>query len=105
MHRRHAPPTTFRCDLRGGYPSRVPLVRGGDLDRVDHRARLGGRDTRRDAGTARGELRAYVQDELVQLLAEPYFDYAADSATAGYGSLGAERAGLLRDRLKDIAAR
>ena len=54
---------------------------------------------------ARSDLRAYVQDELVELLAEPYFDYAVDSATAGYGPLGAERAILLGDRLRQLVAR
>lgn len=51
---------------------------------------------------AQSHLRAYIQDELVQLRAEPYFDYAVDSATAGYGSLGAERANVLRRRLDDL---
>lgn len=51
---------------------------------------------------AQPDLRAYIRDELVQLGAEPYFDYAVDSATAGYGSLGAERASLLRDRLEQL---
>jgi hypothetical protein len=54
---------------------------------------------------ARADLRAYVQEELVELLAEPYFDYALDSATAGYGQPGAERARLLRDRLHGLVAR
>lgn len=54
---------------------------------------------------ARSDLRAYVQDELVQLLAEPYFDYAADSATAGYGRLGVERANLLRGRVGQVVSR
>ncbi len=54
---------------------------------------------------ARPDLRAYVQEELAELMAEPYFDYSLDSATAGYGQLGAERAGLLRDRLDALVAR
>jgi hypothetical protein len=51
---------------------------------------------------AKPDLRAYVQDELVQLREEPYFDYAVDGATASYGSLGAERASLVRDRLDNL---
>lgn len=51
---------------------------------------------------AQPNLRAYVQDELVQLRAELYFDYAVDGATAGYGPLGAERASLMRGRLDDL---
>jgi hypothetical protein len=51
---------------------------------------------------AQPSLRAYVHDELVQLRAEPYFDYAVDGATAGYGPLGAERASLVRGRLDDL---
>lgn len=51
---------------------------------------------------AQPTLRAYVQDALVQLRAEPYFDYAVDGATAGYGPLGAERASLVRGRLDDL---
>lgn len=51
---------------------------------------------------ARPDLRAYVQDQLAELLAEPYFDYAVDSATAGYGPLGVERANLLRDRVDQL---
>ena len=39
---------------------------------------------------ARPDLRAYVRDELIQLRAEPYFDYAVDGATAGYGPLGVD---------------
>jgi hypothetical protein len=53
----------------------------------------------------RPDLRVYVQEELAQPLAEPYFEYSLDSATAGYGQLGAERAGLLRDRLDALVAR
>ncbi len=53
---------------------------------------------------AQSHLRVYVQDELTALLAEPYFDYALDSATAGYGALGSERAGLVRERLDRIVS-
>jgi hypothetical protein len=58
-----------------------------------------------EVNAARTDLRAYVQEELAELMAEPYFDYALDSATAGYGELGAERAGLLRDRLHELIVR
>jgi hypothetical protein len=51
---------------------------------------------------ARSDLRAYVRDELVQLQAEHYFDYAVDGATAGYGPLGADRANLVRERLQQL---
>jgi Nucleotidyl transferase AbiEii toxin, Type IV TA system len=51
---------------------------------------------------ARSDLRAYIEDELLALMAEPYFDYALESATAGYGSLAVERARLLRDRVQEI---
>ncbi len=51
---------------------------------------------------AQPHLRSYIHDELSELRVEHYFDYAIDSATAGYGPLGAERASLLRDRLDDL---
>lgn len=51
------------------------------------------------------DLRAYIRDELVQLQAEPYFDYAVDGATASYGLLGAERANLVRERLQQCVLR
>ena len=54
---------------------------------------------------ARSDLRAYVEEELARLLAEPYIDYALDSAMAGYGQLGPERAKRLRDRLGRLVAR
>lgn len=46
--------------------------------------------------------RAYVRNELTELRAEPYFDYAVDGATANYGPLGAERARLVRDRIDEL---
>jgi hypothetical protein len=49
-------------------------------------------------------LRTYVEDELTELRAEPYFDYAVDGATATYGTLGEERARLVRTRLDDLLA-
>lgn len=48
---------------------------------------------------AQPDLRTYIRDELVQLQEEPYFDYAVESATAGYGPLRADRAGVLRERV------
>jgi nucleotidyltransferase AbiEii toxin of type IV toxin-antitoxin system len=53
---------------------------------------------------AQSDLRGYVRDELARLLTEPYIDYALDSATAGYGQLGAERARLLRRRLDRLVS-
>lgn len=53
---------------------------------------------------AQPHLRAYIQDELAQLQAEPYFDYAVDGATASYGPLGVERARIVRGRLDDLLA-
>jgi len=37
------------------------------------------------------------------LTAERYFDYALESATAGYGFLSAQRAEVLRERLAELA--
>lgn len=51
---------------------------------------------------AQPHLRSYIHVELSGLRAEPYFDYAVDSATAVYGPLGAERASLLRDCLDNL---
>jgi predicted nucleotidyltransferase len=51
------------------------------------------------------DLRAYIRDELVQLQGESYFDYAVDGATAGYGLLGADRANLVRERLRQCVLR
>jgi len=44
-------------------------------------------------------LRQFLHAELAELQAEPYFDYAVDGATAPYGSLGGQRASLVRDRI------
>jgi hypothetical protein len=54
---------------------------------------------------AEPKLRAYIRDELVQLQAEPYLDYAVDGAAAGYGSPGARRADLVRERLQQCFLR
>lgn len=49
-------------------------------------------------------LRTYIRNELLDLRAEPYFDYAVQGATASYGAIGAERAGLVRDRIEELLA-
>lgn len=46
----------------------------------------------------------FIKDELIDLRAESYFDYAVEGATASYGSIGAERAGLVRDRIEKLLA-
>jgi len=46
----------------------------------------------------------YIKEELIDLRAESYFDYAVDGATASYGPIGAERARLVRDRIKELLA-
>jgi len=53
---------------------------------------------------AEPHLRAYIQEELVELRGKPYFEYAVDSATAAYGALGVERANMLRRRLDALLA-
>lgn len=70
------------------------------LTLVDGRAELAA-----EIEAARPGLRAYVREELVQLQAEPYFDYAVESATTGYGPLGSERATFLHDRLDQLVSR
>ncbi len=52
--------------------------------------------------SAPSNLRTYIRDELTELRAEPYFDYAVDGATATYGSLGAGRAELVRSRIDEL---
>jgi hypothetical protein len=52
---------------------------------------------------APADLRSYVRAEIAELTAEPYFDYALESATAGYGPLSAQRAAVLRERLAELA--
>jgi hypothetical protein len=51
---------------------------------------------------APSNLRTYIRDELTELRTEPHFDYAADGATATYGSLGADRAELVRARIDEL---
>jgi predicted nucleotidyltransferase len=49
-------------------------------------------------------LRTYIRNELLDLKAEPYLDYAVEGATASYGAIGAERARLVRDRIEELLA-
>jgi hypothetical protein len=69
------------------------------LSLVDGRSEL--IDELQDASPA---LRVYIKDELTDLRAEPYFDYALEGATASYGPIGAERARLVRDRIEELLA-
>jgi len=46
----------------------------------------------------------YIKGELIEMRAEPYFDYAVEGATASYGAIGAERARLVRDRIEELLA-
>lgn len=48
------------------------------------------------------DLRTYIRDELSELCAEDYFDYAVQSATASYGPAGTGRARLLRTRIDKL---
>lgn len=54
--------------------------------------------------SARPDLRDYIRAELSALRAGPYFDYAVDGATAGYGPVGSDRARLVRDRIDELLA-
>lgn len=51
---------------------------------------------------ASSTLRAYIKDELSDLREESYFDYAVEGATAIYGSVGAERAAVVRARIDSL---
>jgi hypothetical protein len=53
---------------------------------------------------ASATLCAYVRDGLLDLRAEPYFDYAVEGATASYGPIGAERARLVEDWIEELLA-
>lgn len=44
----------------------------------------------------------YIKGELIDLRGESYFDYAVEGATASYGPIGAERARLVGDRIKEL---
>ena len=51
------------------------------------------------------ELRAYVAHELSELQRDPYFEYAIQSATAGYGEVAPARAAIVQDRISAIINR
>jgi hypothetical protein len=57
-----------------------------------------------EINAARPTVHTYIEGELNELRAEPYFDYAVDGATAGYGPSGAERARLIQERLDILLA-
>jgi hypothetical protein len=57
-----------------------------------------------EAAFAAPDLRTYIRNELGELRAEHYFDYAVQSATASYGPMGVERARLVRTRLDELLA-
>lgn len=50
------------------------------------------------------KLRAYVREELRAVQKEPYFDYAVESALAGYGQTAIERAQLITRRIDAIVS-
>jgi len=82
---------------------------GGDLLRsLDVHDVLGLVDGRpeliEEIHSATPNLRDYIRDELTELRAEPYFDYAVDSATAAYGPIGVERAAVVRGRIDELLA-
>jgi hypothetical protein len=52
--------------------------------------------------TASPRLRAYVRDELRAVREAPYFDYAVESALAGYGRMAVERTLLTTRRIDAI---
>lgn len=49
-------------------------------------------------------LRAYIEDELIELRAERNFDYAVEGAAATYGALSAERARIVQTRIDELFA-
>jgi predicted nucleotidyltransferase len=46
----------------------------------------------------------YIKEELIDLRAETYFDYAVEGATATYGAIGVDRAQLVRNRIEGLLA-
>jgi hypothetical protein len=58
----------------------------------------------KEVRSATPDLRDYIRAELSALRAGPYFDYAVDGATAGYGLLGTDRARLVRNRIDELLA-
>jgi hypothetical protein len=69
------------------------------LTLIDGRAELG-----EEIRSVSPDLRDYILAELCTLRAEPYFGYAVDGATAGYGPVGTDRARLVRDRVDELLA-
>lgn len=55
-----------------------------------------------EVAAAPPDLRTYIRDELSGLRGEGYFDYVVESATAGYGPIGVERARLVHARLGEL---
>ena len=77
---------------------------GGDLlrslDVHDVLTLLDGRlELTDEIASAPSTLRTYIEGELTELRTEPYFDYAVEGATAGYGPLGSVRARVVHERL------
>jgi hypothetical protein len=54
---------------------------------------------------APSSLRGYLEAELAELRADPYFLYAAEGATASYGPLAIARAGIVRERVDGVVDR
>jgi hypothetical protein len=98
------------CRWRSADPSIVlDVMRPGDmlasLDVHDVLTLIDGRpELVEEVRSARPDLRDYIRAELSTLRAGPYFDYAVDGATAGYGPVGTERARLVRDRIAELLA-
>lgn len=57
-----------------------------------------------EAQAAPPALRTYIEEKLIDLRGQPYFDYAVDGATASYGPIGAERGQLVRARVDELLA-
>jgi len=75
----------------------------GSLDVHDVLTLIDGRpELAQEVEAAPPHLRSYIQNELAELQAEPYFSYAVDGATATYGPVGAERARLVRERIDEL---
>lgn len=77
----------------------------GSLDIHDVLTLIDGRPELVDeVRAAPSPLRTYIQSELIELCAEPYFDYATIGATAIYGALGTDRSGLVQERIDALLA-
>jgi hypothetical protein len=57
-----------------------------------------------EVASAAPDLRTYIRNELSDLCAEDYFNYAVQGATASYGPAGAGRARLVRTRIDELLA-